>query len=66
MYIIVGFYENDKCCKIRQFNEDSSKVWENCLLIISENSNFGKNGNLARIYQRFGKNYNKMTKEGCL
>ena len=35
------FYENDKCCKIREFGKDSSKDWENCLLIISKNSNFG-------------------------
>ena len=36
-----GFNENDKCCKIREFGKDSSKDWEICLLIISENSNFG-------------------------
>ena len=36
-----GFNENDKCCKIHESGKDSSKAWENCLLIISENSNFG-------------------------
>ena len=50
------FYENDKCCKIREFGKDSSKVWENCLLIISENSNFGENGqsgkNLSKVWQK--------------
>ena len=51
-----GFYENDKCCKIREFGKDSSKVWENCLLIISENSNFGENG-------QFGKNLSKVWQE---
>ena len=53
------FYENDKwhkCCKIREFGKDSSKVWENCLLIISENSNFGLNG-------QFGKNLSKVWQE---
>ena len=51
-----GFYENDKCCKIREFGKDSPKVWENCLLIISENSNFGENGqfgkNLSKVWQK--------------
>ena len=51
-----GFYENDKCCEIREFGKDSSKVWENCLLIISENSNFGENGqfgkNLSKVWQK--------------
>ena len=48
--------ENDKCCKIRDFSKDSSKVWENCLLIINENSNFGENGqfgkNLSKVWQK--------------
>ena len=51
-----GFYEKDKRCKIREFGKDSLKVWENCLLIISENSNFGKNGefgkNLSKVWQK--------------
>ena len=50
------FFENDKCRKIREFGKDSSKVWENCLLIISENSNFGENGqfgkNLSKVWQQ--------------
>ena len=50
-----GFYKKDKCCKIREFGKDSSKVWENCLLVISENSNFGGNGefgkNLSKVWQ---------------
>ena len=48
-----GFYEKDKRCKIREFGKDSVKVWENCLFIISKNSNFGKNG-------EFGKNFSKV------
>ena len=51
-----GFYKNDKCRKIREFGKDSSKVWENCLLIISGNSNFGENG-------QFGKNLSKVWQE---
>ena len=49
-------YEKDKGCKIREFGKDSLKVWENCLLIISENSNFGKN-------DEFGKNLSKVWKK---
>ena len=52
-----GFYENDKCCKIREFGKDSSKVWENCRLIISENIKFGENGqsgkNLSKVWQKW-------------
>ena len=51
-----GFYKYDKCCKIRKFAKDSSKVWENGLLIISENSNFDGNG-------EFGKNLSKVWQE---
>ena len=51
-----GLYENDKCYKIREFGKDSSKVLENCLLLISENSNFGENGqfdkNLSKVWQK--------------
>ena len=51
------FYENDKCCKIREFGKDSSKVWENCRLIISENIKFGENGqsgkNLSKVWQKW-------------
>ena len=52
-----GFYENDKCCKIREFGKDSSKVWENCRLIISENIKFGENGqsgkNFSKVWQKW-------------
>ena len=52
MSIIVGFNENDKCCKIREYGKDSSKVWENCLSIIGENSNLEKMANLARYLSK--------------
>ena len=58
-----GFYENDKCYKIREFGKDSLKVWENCPLIISENSNFGENGqfgkNLSKVWQKLKQDDNR-------
>ena len=54
-----GLYENDKCCKVCKFGKDSSKVCENCLLMISnfyKNSNLGENGefgkNLSKVWQK--------------
>ena len=48
-----GLYENDKCCKV---GKDSSKVCENCLLMIS---NFYNNNNLCENGE-FGKNLSKV------
>ena len=54
-----GLYENDKCCKVCKFGKDSSKVCENCLLMISnfyKNNNLGENGefgtNLSKVLQK--------------
>ena len=63
------FYENDKCCKIREFGKDSSKDWENCLLKISKNSNFGLNGefgkNLSKVWQKFWARWQKKDVVNC-
>ena len=56
MYIIVGFTKMTNVAKFANLARVHQRSGKNCLLMISENSNFGKNG-------QFGKNLSKVSQK---
>ena len=61
----MGFTKKTNVAKFENLARIHQKVWENCLLITSENSNFGKNGefgkNLSKVWQKLKHDKRRMS-----